>query len=146
MKNTGLLCLFWMGLLIPMKAQITITNAVFPAVGDTQHYVVDNQPNGIVMTPPGGSQQWDFTNLHPVFTWQQIFQDAQAGADYGSFPSATLFYQTTVLGQEVFRQTSTEASGKLEELLDIANLEKGVYVCKISNGSGQMGQALFMKQ
>lgn len=104
MKNIGLLCLFWMGLLIPLKAQITITNAVFPAVGDILHYATDNEPVGIVITPPGGGQQWDFTSLQPRLTWQQVFQDARDGADYESFPAATLYYQTGVPDVEAWQQ------------------------------------------
>lgn len=82
-----------MGFLIPVTAQITITNAVFPAVGDTLFFATDNQPQGIVMTPPGGPQQWDFSNLQASATSQQIFLPPQAGPDYGSFPSANLLYQ-----------------------------------------------------
>lgn len=94
MKNTALLCLFCMGLLIPVAAQITITNAIFPAVGDTLFYAVDNQPSGIIMTAPGGGQQWDFSNLQPSFTWEQAFQDPSNGTAYSSFPSANLLYQS----------------------------------------------------
>lgn len=94
MKNLGLFCLLWIGLLLPLHAQITITNAVFPAVGDTLFYAVDNQPGDIVMTAPGGNQQWDFSHLDASFTWQQVFQDAQTGPEYDAFPSARLYYQT----------------------------------------------------
>ncbi|MCB9303325.1 MAG: HYR domain-containing protein [Lewinellaceae bacterium] len=93
MKNIGLLCLFLMGLLIPATAQITITNAVFPAVGDTLFFKIDNQPQGIVMTAPGGPQQWDFSNLQASATWQQIFLPPQAGPESLYFPSANLLYQ-----------------------------------------------------
>ncbi len=108
MKTTGFLCLFWVGLVSPVKAQITITNAVFPAVGDTLYYAIDNQPDGIVITPPGGGQQWDLANLHPRFIWQQIFQDAQAGADHESFPAATLFYQTANPNVEAYLNVSAQ--------------------------------------
>jgi hypothetical protein len=94
MKNFGLLLLFWIGLSLSSKAQITITNAVFPAVGDTLFYAVDNQPVGIIMTPPGGNQQWDFSNLQASLTLERAIQAASAGPDYASFPAATLYYQT----------------------------------------------------
>ena len=90
MKNIGLLCLFGMGLLSPGKAQITITNAVFPAAGDTLFYALDDQPDALVMTAPGGGQQWDFTNLQPSLAWEEVFQDAGTGSVSGSFPSADL--------------------------------------------------------
>lgn len=90
MKNIGLLCLFGMGLLLPGKTQITITNAVFPAVGDTLFYALDDQPGTLVMTPPGGPQQWDFTNLQPYMAWEEVFQAAGAGSVSSSFPTASL--------------------------------------------------------
>ena len=90
MKKLGFLCLLGMGLLIPARAQITITNAVFPAVGDTLYYALDDQPANLVMTAPGGGQQWDFTNLQPSFTWEEVFQEASTGTVSGSFPSADL--------------------------------------------------------
>lgn len=90
MKNIGFLYLFCMGLLIPVTAQITITNAVFPAVGDTLFYALDDQPDALVMTAPGGGQQWDFTNLQPSLAWEEVFLDAATGSVSGSFPSAGL--------------------------------------------------------
>ncbi len=94
MKKIGLLCLFSLGLLIFLKAQLVITNAVFPAVGDTLFYAIDNQPSGIVMTAPRFDQQWNFSNLQASSTWEQIFQDASTGSVSASFPSANLVYQT----------------------------------------------------
>ncbi|MCO6487498.1 MAG: T9SS type A sorting domain-containing protein [Phaeodactylibacter sp.] len=90
MKNIGFLCLLAIGFLIPGKAQITITNAVFPAVGDTLFYALDDQPDALVMTAPGGGQQWDFTNLQPSLAWEEVFLDAGAGSVSGSFPTAGL--------------------------------------------------------
>lgn len=111
MKNIGLCWMFLTGFAIPVQSQITITNQVFPAAGDTLFYAVDNQPGSIVITPPGGNQHWDFSNLHPSFTWERIYQDASAGANYGSFPSATLFYQTGIANAEAYlRVTGQEVS------------------------------------
>ena len=108
MKNLSLSCLLSLGLLLPLTAQITITNAVFPAVGDTLFYAVDNQPTGIVMTAPGFDQQWDFSNLQSSFTFEQVFQDAQAGPDYSSFPSATLYYQTDTPEVDAYLKVSAQ--------------------------------------
>ncbi|MCB9284686.1 MAG: T9SS type A sorting domain-containing protein [Lewinellaceae bacterium] len=108
MKNLSLSCLLSLGLLLPLSAQITITNSVFPALGDTLRFAVDNQPQGIVMTPPGGDQQWDFSNLQPSYTFEQIFQDGQAGPDFDSFPSATLYYQTTTPEVDAYLQVSAQ--------------------------------------
>lgn len=105
-----------MGFLIPVTAQITITNAVFPVVGDTLFFATDNQPQGIIMTPPGGPQQWDFSNLQPSATSQQIFLPPQAGPDYGSFPSATLLYQKPGGNVDVY----LNASGNQVSMLGIS--------------------------
>ncbi|MCB0569226.1 MAG: T9SS type A sorting domain-containing protein [Phaeodactylibacter sp.] len=107
MKNIGLLCMLCMGFLAPLTAQVTITNAVFPVVGDTLFFVIDNQPQGIVMTAPDfSSQQWDFSNLQASATWQQIFQLPQNGPDYGAFPSANLLYQTPAGNVDVYANVS----------------------------------------
>ena len=49
-----------LGFTLPVTAQITIGNAVFPVVGDTLHFAFGNQPGAInqIFTPPGGGQQW----------------------------------------------------------------------------------------
>ncbi len=105
-----------MGFLIPVTAQITITNSVFPAVGDTLFFAVDNQPQGIIMTPPGGPQQWDFSNLQPSATSQQFFLSPQAGDDAASFPTATLLYQKPGGNVDVY----LNASGNQVSMLGIS--------------------------
>jgi hypothetical protein len=44
------------GITLPISAQTTITNSVFPVVGDTLHYNFGNQAGAInqIFTPPGG--------------------------------------------------------------------------------------------
>ena len=104
-----------------MTAQITITNSIFPVAGDTLHYLIDNQPVGIVMTAPGFDQHWDFSNLQASGTRQIIYQDAQTGADYG----ACMVQLYTIQGQEVLRKTCIVTSGKIECTLNLTGLEKG---------------------
>lgn len=73
-------------------AQITVTNSVFPAIGDTLHYAYGNQPDAIfvVLTPPGGPQTWDLSALQADSTWNAIYQDPSTGAGSAAFPNATL--------------------------------------------------------
>jgi hypothetical protein len=72
--------------------QITITNSVFPVVGDTLRYAIDNQPGQIVMTPPGGGQTWNFSNLGLSTTFNEIMRDPMNGVGQASFPGAGLLY------------------------------------------------------
>lgn len=92
MKQGILFCLFVWCFLSPASAQITITNSVFPAVGDTLHYAFGNQPGAInqIFTPPGGNQQWDLSNLQPTQFWDQIMLSPQAGSASASFPGASI--------------------------------------------------------
>ncbi|MBK8558141.1 MAG: hypothetical protein IPL65_21465 [Lewinellaceae bacterium] len=48
--------LFW-ALMGPTTAQITITNSVFPVVGDTLHFAFGNQPGAInqIFTRPAAT-------------------------------------------------------------------------------------------
>lgn len=46
-------------------AQITVTAATFPAVGDTLMYAIDNDVADVALavSAPGGPKMWDFSNL-----------------------------------------------------------------------------------
>lgn len=104
-----LLCslLAW-GFLCPVMAQITITNSVFPAVGDTLHYAFGNQPGAInqIFTPPGGGQQWDLSNLQPTQFWDQIMKNPQTGMASGSFPGSSILYNPVNSNSEVYLQVT----------------------------------------
>jgi hypothetical protein len=108
MKQSTLFCLFVWGLIHPLTAQITITNAVFPMVGDTLHHVFGNQPGAInqVFTPPGGGQQWDLSNLQPTQFWDQIMKEPQTGSASGAFPAAHILYHPANSAAEVYLQVT----------------------------------------
>ncbi|MBK8492828.1 MAG: hypothetical protein IPL49_18575 [Saprospirales bacterium] len=55
-------------------------------------------------------------------------------------------YKNQDIRQEVYRKTFPESSAQLEQVLDIAGLEKGMYICKLGNDKGQAEQAVFVKQ
>lgn len=77
---------------ITAHAQITVTNSVFPVIGDTLHYAYGNQPNAInaVYTPPGGPQNWDLSGLQADSTWDAIYRDPTTGVGSADFPGAAL--------------------------------------------------------
>ncbi|MBK8723465.1 MAG: hypothetical protein IPL95_14735 [Saprospiraceae bacterium] len=76
-----------------LTAQITITNASFPAVGDTLNEAVDNSPavnNGTV----GGSQTWDFTALKANVLRKTAVRPVSEGANSADFPAANLIFKS----------------------------------------------------
>ena len=101
-------CLLAWGSIHPVGAQITIANSVFPAVGDTLHYLIGNQPGAInqIFTPPGGDQVWDLSNLQPDQTWNQVMQNPQTGSASASFPAATVLFNPLNSGSEVYLQVT----------------------------------------
>lgn len=73
-----------------LSAQITVTNAAFPAAGDTLRVAFDTTSAGIVITPPGGGQTWNFSALTAAFTRTSVAKAAAEGESAASFPTATL--------------------------------------------------------
>jgi hypothetical protein len=73
-----------------IHAQITITSAYFPALGDTLKIATDNLPEGIVPGAPGGPQTWNFTTLQSPLINNTIFLNAANGSAISSFPQADL--------------------------------------------------------
>jgi len=71
-----------------VNAQITITDANFPAVGDTLKTAVDAMPS-IDLLGPGGDQDWDFTNLSGIIQ-QSLVRAATEGEYAIEFPNAEL--------------------------------------------------------
>jgi len=108
MKKQALLCFVFWGLIQPVTAQITITNSVFPVVGDTLRYIFGNQPGAInkIFTPPGGNQQWDLSNLQPTQYWNQIMKNPATGPANASFPGASILYNPLNSASQVYLQVT----------------------------------------
>jgi hypothetical protein len=88
-----------------LLAQITVTNATFPAPGDTLRTVVDTNPN-INLLDPGEDLTWNFTSLDgPVF--ENIILDANQGISFANFPSATIMTGQTPLAERYFQTTTS---------------------------------------
>ncbi|MBI5917092.1 MAG: T9SS type A sorting domain-containing protein [Bacteroidetes bacterium] len=97
-----LLCHAWLG------AQITVTNATFPALGDTLRLATDHSPGGInALTPPGGNQAWDFSSLQADLTQQIVYKAATEGSASSSFPAADLFVAFDDGTEAYFNVTTT---------------------------------------
>ncbi|MFM9951008.1 MAG: T9SS type A sorting domain-containing protein [Saprospiraceae bacterium] len=89
------------------QAQITVTNAMFPEVGDTLYTAIDNMPSGIAITSPGGPQSWNFASLQSPFTRQNVVRAASTGSAAGLFPAADVLLSLGNNGEGYFNVTST---------------------------------------
>jgi Secretion system C-terminal sorting domain len=70
-----------------LQAQITVTSASFPAVGDTLRTTFDALPGNIDILSPGGDKVWDFTSLAGI-NQQTVVRAANTGTFFSSFPIA----------------------------------------------------------
>ncbi len=93
-----------LGFTLPVSAQITITNSVFPVEGDTLHYAFGNQAGAInqIFTPPGGPQAWSLSNLQPTQTWDQVMRNPATGTASASFPGASMRYNLPNSASQVY--------------------------------------------
>ncbi len=91
-----------------LSAQITVTNATFPAAGDTLKMAIDNSPAGIMaFTPPGGNQTWDFTSLQVDATQNIVFNTTSAGSVGGQVPGAELYTALSPATESYYNVTPT---------------------------------------
>lgn len=88
------------------SAQITVTNATFPAAGDTLKTVFDGMPSNIEVNPAGGAigANWDFSGLQGMLT-EQIYRPASEGGAAAEFPSADLVSNFGLAGENYYRVT-----------------------------------------
>lgn len=71
-------------------AQITITSAMLPQLGDTLLIANDNLPADIEVGRPGADRNWDFTSLQTPFLSQSVVMPAAAAAAKDAFPAANI--------------------------------------------------------
>ena len=105
-----------LGICASAHAQITVTNAAFPVVGDTYNYNIDINPviPGF-FTPPGFNQTWDFSNLQTDLTSATIFNAPNTGAHSASFPGADLLVNT--MGREMYYDVNNSLNGGSVKLM-----------------------------
>ncbi|MCC6411870.1 MAG: T9SS type A sorting domain-containing protein [Saprospiraceae bacterium] len=95
-------------LCIHATAQITITNATFPAAGDSLRSSIDLNPDvsSSPASPPGGDQTWDFNNLQADQPSLQVYAAASAGMYDMDFPGSDLV-NIGLDGETYFNVTNT---------------------------------------
>lgn len=104
MKKNILLIIFHL-FCISLVAQITVTNATFPQIGDTLRTARDGSPN-INLQSAGENISWDFSSLDgPIF--ENIILDPSEGASVSTFPNATLLMGQPPVGETYFETTSS---------------------------------------
>jgi hypothetical protein len=91
-------------------AQITITNAVFPTVGDKLYFAVDADPAPGInpATPPGGNQTWNFTGLVTDQTSVTSYVSPVGTSYGGSFNGADLCVISGNGGETFFNKTNSK--------------------------------------
>ncbi|MBK6931592.1 MAG: T9SS type A sorting domain-containing protein [Saprospirales bacterium] len=89
------------------SAQITVTAATFPAVGDTFRYAIDLSPTVNNLITPGSNQTWDFSGLSIDQTFETIYLTPAGGAYQSSFPGAELRVNANANGESYFNVTNT---------------------------------------
>ena len=90
-----------------LSAQIVVTDATFPAVGDTLKTATDLAPSGIEITGGNGPHDWDFSSLSIGVMSETVYQDASDGMVSDELPTAThLVIDGTTGGEAYFRITA----------------------------------------
>ncbi len=103
-------------------SQITVTNATFPAVGDTLKFARDgNTAISNAITAPGGPQNWDFSGLQFESQFSTIYQPASAGSQVALFPGAGLV-SIGQQGETFYKKSSTKFESLGYAGADPANL------------------------
>ncbi len=102
----ALLSTFW----FTAVAQITITNAYFPSVGDTLRYAAQANPSPTapLVTPPGGNQQWDYSALKANQTSQTVYLSAASGNNAATFAGADLLVRAGLGNESYYNVTNTQ--------------------------------------
>lgn len=90
-----------------LSAQITVTNATFPAAGDTLKTASDFSPENIVISNPGGPYTWDFTGLTADSRTVTTFRPASEGTANASYPTGDLVVFGDGGGESYYDKTAT---------------------------------------
>jgi hypothetical protein len=96
-----------------LHAQITISNAYFPTVGDSLKMAIANTATArqLRISPAGGNQTWLYNFLRANINTRPTYTEGYATPDsatLAAFPTADLVRNLTTTGQkEVFNKTTT---------------------------------------
>ncbi len=121
MKKTASLSvfLFAAGLL---AAQITVTNATFPQIGDTLYVAVDDSPPDVDLLPPGGPHHWDFSDLDAVFSDVIVYRPAIEGSIGAQVPQAEIFAEIAFQTEGYYR-----TDGSFYELIAVHGTDPALF-------------------
>jgi hypothetical protein len=106
MKKLLTLCLLF-SIGTALSAQITVTNATFPAIGDTLRLATDFAPSGVEITAPGGPFDWDFSELAVGTTQVIAYRPASEGSAAAEVPNANLFADLGGESEGYYKITNT---------------------------------------
>ncbi|RMG85654.1 MAG: T9SS C-terminal target domain-containing protein [Bacteroidetes bacterium] len=106
MKQLILSLLFFAGICSTGTAQVTITADLFPTVGDTLRTAVDNLPENITITPPGGGQTWNYSSLNAPFEVVDVYRDAAEGSVFSEVSDADVLLETAQVGESYYKVTA----------------------------------------
>ena len=79
---------------IVVVAQPTIDENILPKIGDTIILANDNLPEGVVIFPSKGEQEWDFMNLQSAFSKKTVVQSV-------SLPEANPYKEADVVIEDL---------------------------------------------
>lgn len=77
-------------LTLPLFAQPTIDNNILPSIGDTIILANDNLPEGVVIFPTKGEQEWDFMQLQSAFSKKTVAKEVIATDHLVAFKEADI--------------------------------------------------------
>ena len=108
-------CIFMKQLLLSLMvvlsttvfAQVEITEATFPQLGDTLRTATDNFPENIDLLTAGPDQAWDFTSLSSATFNETIYLDPSEGSAGDDVPNANLLVMG-LAGESYYQVTDTE--------------------------------------
>lgn len=79
-----------LGAMVPMQAQITLTVADVPEIGDALNYANDTLPQNVSIGGSGANQTWDFSSLQAHTTSTTGIIDPSQAPGSEDFPTANL--------------------------------------------------------
>lgn len=87
-------------------AQITVSSAILPSVGDSYTYYIDSTALGISSGSAGANQNWDFSKAEKHRVNVEAFKDPSGLAGVNNFPNSNL--ATSNQGVNLFLRVTTK--------------------------------------
>lgn len=91
--------------LLPLCAQVTVNNSIFPKAGTTIRTATASNPTAVTITSPGSNKTWNFGNLTPSDVSTTTYNAASTGQFKAFFPQANLVEGDS--SETYFRTTSS---------------------------------------